>query len=474
MAGPDAGRDVGLTARIQARLDARLMREADHPVVLGLSGGGDSLALLEIVADWARAHGRGLLVVTVDHGLNPASPDWGRFCAEACARLGVNWRERRWEGEKPASGLTAAARTARHRLLAEAAREVGARVVLLAHTADDIAEADWMRARPVEDGGSTLGLLRDWSPSPVWPEGRDLMLFRPILGERREVLRAFLKGRGLDWIEDPANADPRFGRSRARSALSLLPEGEGGPAEPGRMRKSGSEVLSGAADNETLHPPHAFSAGPLPLPLGEGFQVGRAVGSSVLAATLLSASGGSSPPRRDRIGRLTERLRTGEDFSATLAGARVEARGSEVVVGREPGEFRRRTPDDAPLTPGQAAVWDGRYEIVIAEPGWTATAAAGRLNRLTDADRAIMATAPAWARAALPVLIRDDGAGPVLAWRKAEVRALAPRRLALFPGAAMPNSGGETTQEADLFRTIHGETPPADLFSHKDHHCGPG
>ncbi len=445
MAAPDPGSDSGLAARVGARLDARLMREAEPPIVLGLSGGGDSLGLLEIAADWARAHGRRLLAVTVDHGLNPDSSDWSRFCAGACARLGVDWIERRWQGDKPASGLTAAARIARHRLLAEAARAAGARVILLAHTADDIAEADWMRARPVEDGGSTLGRLRDWSPSPVWPEGRGLMLFRPLLGERRGVLRDFLRERGRDWIEDPANADARFGRSRARSALAA---GEGGVA------------------GETPRPPTAFGVGSLPLPLGEGFQVDRAVGSSVLAATLLSASGGTAPPRHDRLDRLITRLRSGENFTATLAGARVEAEGDRVLIGREPGEFRRRPPADIALTPDEAAVWDGRYEITAAEPGWMITAAAGRLNRLPDADRAVAATVPAWARPALPVLIRDGAGGPVLAWRKAEVRALAPRRLALF--------SGETTQEADLFRTIHGETSPADLFSHKDHHCGPG
>jgi tRNA(Ile)-lysidine synthase len=448
-----AAPDAGLAARVGVRLDARLMREAEPLVVLGLSGGGDSLALLEIAADWAERHGRGLLAVTVDHGLNPASRDWSRFCAEACARRSVDWIERRWDGDKPAVGLTAAARTARHRLIAEAARAAGAKVILLAHTADDILESDWMRSRPVEAGGSTLGRLREWSPSPVWPEGRGLMLFRPLLEERREHLRELLKARGRDWIEDPANADARFGRSRARQALAA---GEGSSA------------------NEDPHPPVEFGVRPLPLPLGEGFESGRDVSPTLLAATLLSASGASAPPRHDRLERLIERFRSGEDFNAGLAGARVEARGQRVLVGREPGEFRRRAPVDAPLTPGEAAVWDGRYEIVIAQAGWTVTAAAGRLNRLSDADRAVVARVPAWARGALPVLIRDDGAGPVLAWRKAEVRALSPRRLALFLGAAFAVPGDETTQEAGLFRTIHGETPPADLFSHKDHHRGLG
>ena len=189
-------------------------------MALALSGGGDSMALLRIAAAWARASGRRLLAITVDHRLNPDSRDWSRRCEAAARASGADWIERRWEGAKPSTGLPAAARRARHGLIAEAAREAGAKVVLFAHTADDIAEGDWMRER-----GSTLGLLREWSPSPAWPEGRGLMLLRPMLGEGREALRAVLREAGEDWIEDPGNA--AFGRGRARAALSPLPGGEG-------------------------------------------------------------------------------------------------------------------------------------------------------------------------------------------------------------------------------------------------------
>ena len=428
------------------------------------------MALLAMVADWTRTRGRRLLAVTVDHALNPVSPDWSRVCADACASLGVDWIETRWLGDKPTTGLTAAARTARHRLIAEAAGNAGAKVILLAHTADDIAESDWMRARSVQEGGSTLGRLREWSPSPVWPEGRGLMLFRPLLDERREALRELLRARGRGWIEDPANADTRFGRSKARRSLSLLPEGESGPVEPGRMRGRGDEGGARVTDAATPHHPTASGVGPLPLPLGEGFEVGRDVPAEVLAAVLLCASGSSTPPRNEHLVRLSERLRAGERFTATLAGARIEASSDRVLIGREPGEYRRRPPVDRNLFPGSATVWDDRYEIMTSEPGWTVTAAAGRLSQLSDADRKIVAAVPASARGALPVLIRDGHTGAVLAWRKAEVRALAPRRLTLF----LQTMSGETTQEADLFQTIHGETPPADLFSHNDHHRGLG
>ena len=70
--------------------------------------------------------------------------------------------------------------------------------------------------------GSTLGRLRDSAPSPVWPEGREVFLFRPLLDVRRAELRALLRGRGLDWIDDPANADPRSLRARVRRGAGAV------------------------------------------------------------------------------------------------------------------------------------------------------------------------------------------------------------------------------------------------------------
>lgn len=185
-------------------------------------------------------------------------------------------------------------------------------------------------------------------------------------------------------------------------------------------------------------------------------EVSRDVSSSALAAALLCAGGGSTPPRGERLAGLKARLTGGEHFTAGLAGARVEAGGAMVRLMREPGEMRRRPPTAVRLEPRVAAVWDGRFEIMAAEPGWRVEAAAGRLARLSEADRRALAGLPAAARGGLPVLIRDGDDAPVLAWRKATVRALGAPRL----GLAL----GETTQESCLFHPMHGETPPTDLF----------
>ncbi len=409
----------------------RLDRQAAHPIALALSGGGDSLALLEIAAIWARRASRPLLAVTVDHGLNPDAADWSRLCEAAARAVGADWASRRWEGPKPTTGLPAAARRARHALIAEAAREAGARVVLFGHTADDVAEGDWMRAR-----GSTLGGLREWSPSPAWPEGRGLMLLRPMLEERREALRQLLRARGREWIEDPGNA--AYGRGRARTSLREMTEGH-------RVGASNA----GSSPRGAIERPALGTA--RPLALGEGFE-----GVIRLAPTLLCAAGHDRLPRAERLEALEARLAKGEPFTANLAGARIEATPQRVRVTREAGELRRVSQRRLTLTPDCPAVWDGRYEITSGDDGWSVVPALGRLAQLSVADRAVVAHSAPAARGALPVLIRDGGTSPVLAWRAARVLNLAPRRLSL--------ALGETTQETDLTRTVHGETPPSDLF----------
>lgn len=426
-----------LTSRVFTRLDARLNHTGPEPVALALSGGGDSMALLALAAAWAKARGRRLLALTVDHNLNPDSAAWTRFAAEAARAAGADWRGLLWTQARGGPGVPARARTARHALLAQAAREAGARVILTGHTADDVAEGEWMRAE-----GATLGRLRDWSASPVWPQGRGLMLLRPVLEERRETLRDHLRARGLSWLEDPANADLRYGRGRARAALAQQ-------ESPVGLSASAAHVSA------TPKPCDHCWTGVLPL--------SRDLPAWTLAAVLLCAGGGATPPRGDRLAALLARLAGGEDFTAVLCGARIEASGALVRAMREPGEWRRRPLAPLDLTPGVAAVWDGRFEIVTDRPGLRVEAAAGRLAQLSDRDRAALSGLPPAARAAAPVLIDSNGRAR-LAWRAADVRALGLRRLALASAVFT----GETTQEDGLFQTLHGETPPSDLFSDED------
>lgn len=381
----------GVEAAIAARLDARLRPNSPAPLAVGLSGGSDSLALSLIVAAWARVQGRRLLVLTVDHRLRRESADWTRTCADHAARMGADFQALAWTGDKPTTGLPAAARAARHALLAEAARKAGAQVILLGHTADDRAEAAAMR----REGGSVPD-PREWAPSPAWPEGRDIFLLRPMLDVRRADLQAWLTERGEAWIEDPANADHRYARARAR-ATGVTP---GAAAPPPQVLGLGREVREEVGGGLILSRPALRAA-----------EVGEA--RAIAAVAALCAAGTRRPPRGDRLSRLTEALRGEAAVVATLAGARIEADGQEVAWRREPGELRRSAAGPLHLQGGAKAVWDGRFEVCSDRP-ITLAALAGHARRLPPDQARVLAHLAAGARGALPLITAPTVACPVL------------------------------------------------------------
>lgn len=396
-------------------LDRRLRTDTDQPVAVAVSGGGDSVALALIAHDWARAHGRRLLILTVDHGLGPLSRDWTQACADLAGRLGAGFRALSWTGRKPSTGLPAAARDARHRLIAAAARQAGARVVLMGHTAGDRAEARIMRL-----GGSSTPSPREWGPSPVWPEGRDVFLLRPLLGAGRAEIRAWLAARGETWIDDPANDDPRFARARARQALATHASScvEALPASP-RPAELAAMVRDEGGVGLLALPREALREGEI---------------APFVGAACLCAAGASRPPRAERTNRLARRLQGAETFAASLAGARIEAGAAEVRFLREPGEMTRRGLEPLALTPGQTRVWDGRFEIT-ADRAMTIVPLAGLAARLAPGQRQGLASLPPSARLGLPVVVEGDQVALAACVSGVGVHALALARLMAACGA---------------------------------------
>jgi len=396
----------GLSAELSA-FDRRLDPRSKRPLAVAFSGGGDSLALLLLTKAWADAHGRSVLALTVDHQLQAASAGWTEQCRATAARLGVGFEVLAWTGGKPASGLSAAARAARHRLLADAARAAGAQVLLMGHTADDLMEADVMRAE-----GSTVGDPREWAPSPVWPEGRGVFVLRPLLKVRRAEVRAWLTEHGETWIDDPANQSPHSARARARLSITAHPR-EGGDTARVSMgpRLRGDERWKSE-----------FGA----------LIVGRqGLIEAEVAAACLCTAGTTRPPRGERLSRLTDRLNGAEPFAATLAGARIEA-AQTVRFMRDAGETVRGGLQPLHLVEHEPTVWDGRFEITAEQPGLTVTALKGHAARLPAAERETLKAVPAAARPALPAILDAAGAAtcPLLAERPtAQVRSLVLERF---------------------------------------------
>lgn len=363
---------------VRAALDRRLDPASPAPLAVGFSGGGDSLFLLKTVLDWARLHGRPVLALVVDHGLQADSPRWTADAVAQAQRLGAQAQALTWTGDKPTAGVPAAARRARHALLADAARAAGARVLALGHTASDLAEGAAMRSQ-----GSTVSDPRQWAPSPVWPEGRDVFLLRPLLTLDREEIRQALTAEGEAWLDDPANDDLRYARARARAA--------------------GADTVEVQAVTSRAAPAFAVDA-------AGAIRLTREVAANPLGAALLCAAGTERPPRGERLERLVQRIRSGETFAATLAGARVEA-AEDVLVCRDAGETARGGLALLNLSPGETGVWDGRWEVTAGTRPLRVEALKGKVPTLPPGQRANLPAIAASARPALP-LLHGEGTEP--------------------------------------------------------------
>src|SRR5882757_8202540 len=211
-----------ISAREARRLFADL--KSAPALVLAVSGGPDSVALMWLAARWRRSLARGpkLVVVTVDHGLRPEAAREAREVKRQATALALTHRTLRWRGAKPKTGLPAAARDARYRLLAEAARSYGATHILTAHTRDDQAETLLMR---LLRGSGIAGLS-----AMARETGRDgVTLVRPLLSIAKSRLVATLGKAGIEYADDPTNRDTAFTRPRLRGLLPML-AAEGGDA----------------------------------------------------------------------------------------------------------------------------------------------------------------------------------------------------------------------------------------------------
>lgn len=354
-----AGADTATPGINPAALFSPLDLSGRRHVVVAVSGGGDSLALLILFQRFLKETGSGVepVAVTVDHRLRSESADEARQVAKIAAGQGIAHRTLAWEEAKPATGLSAAAREARHRLLAQAAREAGTDLVLTGHTLDDRAETLAMRrARGPGRGeaGIALATLFDWS---CW-------FVRPLLGTRRAALRRLLAGIGQAWIDDPTNVNPASERARTRAALDepeilrLAAEAEDAGQRRADLGRRAAALIAA----------HARLAAPGLVCLDRRIAVepDRAAAAYALRILLACAGGRAQLPDEARARALLDRM-DGVNFRATLSRSVIDMRRDAVFLLRE----RRGLPAPGPAGPG---LWDGRYRIVGAAPAVTVAA----------------------------------------------------------------------------------------------------
>jgi tRNA(Ile)-lysidine synthase len=314
---------------------ARLFRPFEHArgILLAVSGGPDSIALMLIAVQWAKrfAAPPPIYVATVDHGLRENATREAEMAARWASKLSLPHAILVWEGVKPKSRIQELAREARYDLLFQHAARIGADCVMTAHHADDQAETILFR---LLRGSGISGLAGMQSVS----ERSGLVLARPLLAYAKADLIAFCEAKAHPFVEDPANNDPRYARARLRRLSGLLArEGFNTAALlklGNRAARAEAALASRARTVRDRLParrePGAFEADVSALANEADEIVLR------ILATELKLAGSSKALRLERLevlaGRLAQALRAGIDYRATLGGTVLRLKGNGTLV----------------------------------------------------------------------------------------------------------------------------------------------
>jgi tRNA(Ile)-lysidine synthase len=319
--------------------------------VVAVSGGSDSTALLLLVMDRIAATGAKtkILAVTVDHGLRKEAGEEAGKVSAFCNSIGIPHRTMKWERSGPLlAGIAAAARSARYRLLSQAADEFGAEVIFTGHTLDDQIETVAMRlARGTGPGLAGIAPL-------MLHRGR-FWVARPLLDLRRGQLRSWLENRQTGWIDDPSNVDSRSERARIRKVLGEKPAGHGLDLLEKSRAAAGKRIVQAMSAGALVNH-RVIKAAPGLIAIGSAAFAKEDDGVLTAFRALIAVEGGKVHfPDHARALKLLDELKAG-NLRRSLGGCVAERLGETLYIWRE---FRGNGP--APVEAEGGIVWDGRW-----------------------------------------------------------------------------------------------------------------
>lgn len=313
-------------------------------VCAALSGGLDSVVLLDLLAAAAPGRGIRLAALHVHHGLSPNADAWAGFCTRICAARGIPLAVARVRVEREApEGLEAAARAARYAAFAAQ----GAPVVALAHHEDDQAETVLQQLLR-GTGLKGVAAMPEWRSLPAPGPA----IFRPLLPVPRAVLLAWAHGRGLEWIEDESNAEARFDRNFLRHELAPRLDARFPGWRERLARFSRHAAAADALLGELARVDGVGASAGEPLHLGPLRALAPARRMNALRAFL--ATNALAMPSEARLA----------EMAAQLLGARSDARVRIEHDGASLVRYRGAIAIDTPPSPGDWLVaWRGEREV---------------------------------------------------------------------------------------------------------------
>lgn len=327
----------------------------EAPIIVAVSGGSDSMALLLLANAWAVKQNAELQVVTIDHGLRPEAAAEAAYVASVCAGLNLSHVTLVWEGQKPVLGIQNAARQSRYALLDQFAHEIGSNIILTGHTLDDQAETVYMRMqRHMEDsdGKGLAGMSRT-----TWLYG-GTQIVRPLLGCSRQTLRKVLNEFSQSWVEDPSNLDESYERVVVRKHLKNNPNLA---VQLLMLAKTCSDFRNiEARDCAVFLEKFATlkAGGVFDLKLNLDVDIKHPVLLNAIQVLIAITGGQEYFVPRKRVRPLLKEFDSEGKLRVTIGGAVIEKTNSGFRFFRE-----RRNLSSLVLDPDETAIWDGRLYI---------------------------------------------------------------------------------------------------------------
>jgi tRNA(Ile)-lysidine synthase len=301
--------------------------ETARGILLGLSGGPDSVAALALLSAWP--HHPPIYAATFDHGFRPESRSEAQNCAALCAQLNIPHAILTWQGDKPATRIQEEARAVRYGALTAHAKQMGADHLVTAHHADDQMETILFRLMRGSSIGGLAGMRAQLNREGITHA-------RPFLGWRKSELIGVCETRGLNYIQDPSNEDPRFARTQMRRLSAQLEEAGLGPETFKRLAKRAAR-----AETALVEGAERLTAEALLLHTDDSCELDakrlkKAPEELVLRLLMAEIARIGQMPRLEQAEALAADLRAawaaGTPWRATLGGALIDLKSDSVLV----------------------------------------------------------------------------------------------------------------------------------------------
>jgi len=302
----------------------------EETIAIGVSGGADSLALVLLIKETLPK--AKLVALTVDHGLRPTSRQEAEYVATLMEQHQIEHHILSWMGRKPKTGIEEAARVARYNLLCDWCLEHQVKYLAIAHHLFDQAETFLMR---LERGSGLFGL----SAMNEISERNNIKILRPFLYIHPDKLKAYLKNKGISWVEDESNQCTDFLRVKMRKFLPLLADETGiTPERLGlaaqnlqRTRQFIEETVHDIINNKV----HLWGKCGVSFDIAEFLSWHQELQFYVLSELMLTISGNVYVPEAEALQKLIAEIKRENFNGMTLGGVYIQKSDMHIWIIKE-------------------------------------------------------------------------------------------------------------------------------------------